>query len=272
MTPDVFDQLTEHYILIAQELRSQARQAQLLSNSTAVGTEREEVYRSILERHVPKVCDVFLGGYLFDVRGNSSAQIDVIVTSGPTPRFQMSSGNRYIAPLEGTIAVAEIESQLNKDSLGGALRNCASIPPMPDSKGILAPFLKLPGEIWADIPYKIIYAYNGVSADTLYHHITEFYSDNSHIPESRRPNIIHVLEKYMIARMVPGMQVTGSDGSADSHQPETGQFKLFLTGSDASALGWILLNIQEKAFLSNHLLYKYGDWHNEVVRRIQKTR
>ena len=117
MKPDVFDHLKDHYISIARELNSQASQAGLLTNPTGVGTEREEVYRAFLERHLPKMCDVFLGGYVFDLSGISSAQIDVIVTSGNTPRFRMSSGSRYIAPLEGTIAVAEIKSHLNKDTL-----------------------------------------------------------------------------------------------------------------------------------------------------------
>lgn len=140
MKHDVFDHLKEHYASVARELSGQARQAGLLQNPAGVGTEREEVYRTFLERHLPKMCDVFLGGYVFDMIGNSSSQMDVIVTGGNTPRFRMSSGNRYIAPLEGTIAVAETKSQLNKGTLWDALSGCASIPPMPNPEGI-APFL-----------------------------------------------------------------------------------------------------------------------------------
>ena len=140
MKPDVFDRLKEHYVSVARELSSQASQAGLLNNPTGVGTEREEVYRTFLERHLPKMCDVFLGGYVFDLKGNTSKQIDVIVTGGNTPRFRMSSGNRYIAPLEGAIAVAEVKSRLNKETLQESLSNCASIPFMPDHKGIVAPY------------------------------------------------------------------------------------------------------------------------------------
>ena len=129
--------IEEHFKLIAAELDFLARQAGLLTNSSGVGTEREMVYRRFLKRHVPKMCDVFLGGYVFDTKGNRSRQVDIIVTGGNTPRFRMSSGNRYIAPLEGTIAVAEVKSRLDKGSLLDAMKNCLALPAMPDGSEII---------------------------------------------------------------------------------------------------------------------------------------
>ena len=270
MKRDIFRHLKEHYISVARELSSQARQAGLLTNPTGVGTEREEVYRAFLERHLPKMCDVFLGGYVFDTKGISSAQIDVIITSGSTPRFRMSSGNRYIAPLEGTIGVVEVKSQLNKTTLQEALYNSASIPSMPDSKGIIAPYLKLNEEKWEDLPYKILYAYDGIAVSTICRYLASFYNQHQGIPIARRPNIIHVLEKYMIVRITPGMTVVNPDGRPDSNQPEVGQYKPFLTGSDASAMLWTLIALQENSFLCNSLMYKYGEWHTKIMERIQK--
>ena len=271
MKPDVFAHLKDHYISIARELNSQASQAGLLTNPTGVGTEREEVYRAFLERHLPKMCDVFLGGYVFDLRGNASAQIDVIVTSGNTPRFRMSSGNRHIAPLEGTIAVAEIKSHLNKDTLEEALNNCASIPFMPDHRGIVAPYLKIHDANWQDLPYKIVFAYDGIAASTICAHITAFYNQHQEIPIARRPNIIHVLGKYMIIRKTAGMAVINPGGRPDAIQPEVGQYHPFFTGSDASAMAWTLIALQGNAFLCNSLMYKYGEWHNKIVDRIQNV-
>jgi len=193
MTPDVFENLKQHYASIASELSSQAHQARLLTNPTGVGGEREEVYRAFLERHLPKTCDVFLGGYVFDLVGTSSDQIDVIVTSGNTPRFQMHGGNRYIAPLEGTIAVAEVKSRLDKNTLQDALENCASIPPMPDQSGIVPPFLKISDESWQDTPYKVVFSYDGIDANRVCRYIEQFYDQNQSVPLVRRPNIIHVL-------------------------------------------------------------------------------
>ena len=269
MKPDVFDHLKQHYISIAEELRSQATQAGLLTNPTGVGTEREEVYRTFLERHLPKACDVFLGGYIFDLEGSASKQMDVIVTGGTTLRFRMSGGNRYIAPLEGTIGVAEVKSQLNKSTLEESLIGCASIPLMPDYQGIVAPYLKIAQENWWDLPYKIVFAYDGIEASTICEHLEAFYAQNPNIPITRRPNIIHVLEKYMVIRKTSGMTVLNPDGKPDAIQPEIGQYRPFSTGPDASAMTWTLIALQENAFLCNSLMYKYGEWHNKIMARIQ---
>lgn len=268
MKQDVFDHLREHYASVAKELSSQAKQAGLLQNPTGVGTAREEVYRTFLERHIPKMCDAFLGGYLFDMLGNASSQMDVIVTGGNTPRFRMSSGNRYIAPLEGTIAVAEIKSQLNKDTLGEALNGCASIPSIPEPEGIKPSYLRVGEERWRETPYKIVFAYDGISADTICGHLDEFYKQRPEIPNAKRPNIVHVLEKYMIMRITSGTTVLNLDGTPASDQPEIGQYHPFFIASDTLAMAWTLIALQERAFLSNHLLYKYDEWHNKIMDRI----
>lgn len=271
MTPDVFDHLKEHYVAIAAELSSRASQARLLNNPTAVGTEREEVYRGFLERHLPKTCDVFLGGFVFDLKGTISKQIDVIVTGGITPRFRMASGDRYIAPLEGAIGVAEIKSMLDRDTLHEALFGCASIPSMPDHSGILPPFLRVSDALWKDLPYKIIFAYDSIAAHTLCNHIIAFYDEHKEIPITRRPNIIHVLGKFMVIRTTTGMAVTNSDGTPDPVQPNVGQYHPFFKGSDASAMAWSLNAVQHNVFLCNCLLYKYDDWHTKIVERIQNN-
>lgn len=269
MTSDVFDQLSKHYAAVAEELRTKAQQAGLLRNSTAVGTDREDVYRTFLERHLPKTCDAFLGGFLFDLNGKSSAQIDVIVTANNTPRFQMTGG-RHIAPLEGSIAVAEIKTRLDRDSLLVALENCASIPPMPDQQGIAPPYLKVNDEKWRDAPYKVVFAYDGANADTIYKHITDYYNERPDVPLDRRPNLVHVLGKYVIMRMALGMTVINPDGEADAKQPEVGEYHTFNTSPDVLAMGWILNELQKQAFLGNHLMFKYDEWHNKTMERVQR--
>jgi len=269
MTRDVLEDLKGHYAAVAEELRSNAEQAGLLANPTGVGTQREEVYQTFLKRHLPKTCDVFLGGYLFDRNGKSSAQIDVIVTTGTAPRFQMSVGNRHIAPLEGAIAVAEVKSRLDKDSLRDALENCAAIPPMPDSKGIVPPYLRVSRDRWRDTPYKIVFAYDGISAYTALNHITQFYNENENIPTFRRPNLIHVLGKYVVIRTTLDMIVTDLDGQPDAIQPMVGQYQTLTTGSDISTMSWMLNHLQQEAFQGNHLLIKYDELHNKIVERIK---
>ncbi|MDE2730670.1 MAG: hypothetical protein OXI38_04655 [Bacteroidota bacterium] len=268
MKSDIFDHLIRHYASVAEELRSKAQQAAVLGNPTGIGTEREEIYRIILERYLPKQCDVFLGGYLFDRNGESSAQLDVIATAGNTLRFQMPEGNRHIAPLEGSIAVVEVKSRLDKNTLLDALEKFASIPPMPASEGIVAPHLRVPEDRWRDMPYKIVFAYDGIHPSTLRQHIQEYYDHSPAIPIDRNPNLIHVLGKYLVVRTTGDMRVIAPDGQPDPIQPGISQYKTFMTSPDISALAWIFNELHQQAFLSSHLLFKYGQLYNKLMERI----
>ena len=241
----------------------------MLNNPTGIGAEREEVYRAFLERHLPKMCDVFLGGYVFDLQGNYSKQIDIIVTGDNTPRFRLSAGDRYIAPLEGTIGVVEIKSKLDKTTLDNALHNCASIPSMPDSKGILAPILRMKREDWEDWPFKIIFAFDGIDSETLCAHIAKFYKDNPSVPVTRRPNLIHVLRKYVVARSSTNVKVTSVSGEVTDETTDGSYFPIEI-GADVSAMVATLNDLQEKAFFSNYLMYKYGKWHQGILNRIKR--
>lgn len=268
MSTDIFSDLKSYYIQVAQNLIAEAKQAALLVNPTGVGTEREEVYREFLERHLPKTCDVFLGGYVFDVKGNASKQIDVIVTSINTPAFQLPNQSRSIAPLEGTIAVAEIKSKLDKANLCSALENFAAIPRMPDSKGIVSPQIRVPQQRWTDIPYKIILAYDAIEKERLYEHIWEFYEVNGHVPLERRPNIIHVLGRYMVVRITPDMRILESDGTPTTEPIKVGQYSWFYPNSDILAIAWTLNAIQGNAFIMNHSMVKYDEWIDGIVNKI----
>ena len=268
MNRDVFYEIKNHYGAIAEELLNQAKQARLLENSSDVGTEREGSYLSFLKRHLSRTCDAFLGGYIFDLQGNKSKQMDIIITNGNTPRFQMSGGNKQIAPLEGTIGVVESKSMLNRRELRDALEKCASIPDMPDPKGILSPSIKGNHQLWFDMPYKIIFAYNGNEKENIVNNVNEFYSEYSDIPVNRRPNIIHVLGKYVVLRTRPGMTVFNSDGTPVPNQPSMGEYRWFDRGSDIVAITWTLNELQDNDFLIRHSMFKYSQWIDGIVDRI----
>ena len=174
MSGDAFDDLKNHFKAMAIELKSKGEQASVFAHTSDTGTEREEAYRTFLERHFPKICDVFLGTYIFDMNGNKSSQMDVIVTDGHTPRFVMPDGSKYIAPLEGSLAAVEVKSNLDKESIHKALRGSASISEMPDLEGRINPLFKLSAEAWVDLPYKIIFAYDGIEPKTALHYINNY--------------------------------------------------------------------------------------------------
>ena len=267
-TGNVFDKLHLHYKAISEELASAARQASILNHPSVIGTEREEIYRGFLERHVPKTCDVFLGGYVFNLEGNRSKAIDVIVAGGNAPRFRLSAGNHYIAPLEGMIAVAEIKTMLDKRTLSDALCNFASIPPSTDQEGVAAPFLRAMKEELEDWPFKVVFAYQGIEAKTLGSHMSQFYSDNPSIPINRRPHLIHVLDSYLFVRITS--ETTLESDFPTDHEHDVGKYHHFDIEPDPIGLAFTLHAIQKRTFLSNFMAFQYGDLHNGMVDRIRR--
>ncbi len=271
MSENAYSDLAKYYGALAEQLASEARQADLLRNPTAIGTDREEIYRRFLERHVPKSCEVFRGGYIFDLSGNRSKQIDVIVTSGTTPRFEMGSGNQAIAPLEGTLAIAEVKSNLNKKTLYEALDNFAHLPVNYNPDQALNPALIPPRhERFWDLPFKIIFATNGIEKTTLYQHLRNFYDDNPSIRQERKPSIIHVLGKYIFMRITPDIGTTGPDGLTIDIQPQLGDYRWFDAYCDLSAMLVIFSKIQSNAFIAPHMIWKYENMINPIIEEARK--
>ena len=277
MSENAFSDLAKYYGALAEQLASEAKQADLLRNPTAVGTDREEVYQRFLERHVPRSCEVFRGGYVFNLEGVRSRQVDVIVTAGTTPRFEMGSGNQAIALLEGTVAVAEVKSNLNKQTLYEALDNFSELPVSADLAGALDNFSALnpsvkpprPERFW-DFPFKIVFASKGVRKTTLSGHLNNYYNDNPNVPQGCKPNIIHVLGSYILVRISPEMQVRESDGSVAENQPQVGEYRWFNTYSDLSAMLFIFLKIQSNVFLAQKMIWKYDNLINPIIQQAQK--
>ena len=271
MSENVFSDLAKYYGALAEQLASEAKQADLLRNPTAVGTDREEVYRRFLERHVPRSCEVFRGGYVFNLEGVRSRQVDVIVTAGTPPRFEMGSGNQAIALLEGTVAVAEVKSNLNKRTLYEALDNFSELPVSADLARALNPCVKPPTPDWVrEFPYKIVFASKGVEKTTLSGHLNNYYNDNPNVPQGCKPNIIHVLGSYILVRISPEMQARESDGSVAENQPQVGKYRWFDTHSDLSAMLFIFSKIQSNVFLAQQMIWKYNNMINPIIEQAQK--
>ncbi len=271
MSENAFSDLAKYYGALAEQLASEAKQADLLRNPTAVGTDREEVYRRFLERHVPRLCEVFRGGYVFNLEGIRSRQIDIIVTAGTTPRFEMGSGNQAISPLEGTVAVAEVKSNLNKTTLYEALDNFSELPVSAEPGRALNPSVKPPPleRLW-DFPFKIVFASSGVGKTTLYRHLYNYYIDNPNTPQECRPSIIHVLGKFVLVRISSDMQAREPDGSVAKNQTQVGDYRWFDTQSDLSAMLFVFSRLQSNAFLAQQMIWKYDNMINPIIEEAQK--
>ena len=269
MPDDAYLAVSSFFESAAQQLLADAQQNATLDNPTVVGSEREASIRSTLVRLLPSSCEVLSGGYLFDFEGNASRQIDIIVLSGSTPRFVAPHDGQAFAPIEGTIAVCEVKSQLDKERLTQALENFAALPVLQDPEKALAPYIKEPdAEFWWDVPYKVIFAFDALSPELLCQHLNDYYQQHADVPPECRPSMIHVLNRYFVMRMTPGMTVHNADGTVAPDQPEVGGYHPLTNQPDTMGLVWLVAQLQERVFFANHMLWRYNQWVNQLANRI----
>lgn len=248
--------LREYYLRVAKVLRGEAEAASVFPNSSDVGISRERIYADFLRQHTPSKCNVFLGGFLFHFDGSESKQLDIIVTTDTAPRFDFHNpdgGGKSFSPVEGTLGVVSIKSNLDKKELYDALNGIASIPPTTTLEGRVAFGVKISD--YDDWPFKAIYASSGISSTTLVNHIREFYRDNPNIPLSRRPNLIHVSGEYVVFRIGSCQRLDSKYRSGDEIQ--LGEFYAFSTEPDIQGLQWTIDGIQQNALASTHIIYNY---------------
>jgi len=247
MAQNFFDRLRDYYLDVAKVLRGEAAAASIFANTSDIGLAREKVYLEFLKQ---------LGGFLFDDEGAESKQIDIIVTTDTTPKFdfhnQDGSGKSF-SPVEGTLGIASIKSSLDKDQLFDALAGIASIPPTKSLDGRLSLGVQITG--YDDWPYKIVYSSDGLKGATILEHLKTYYDQHPEIPISRRPNIIHVAGKYVIVRAMKGMKI--NKPGMEEITPEIGTFAYLDRDADLQAILWVLHSLQQKASHSAEISYNY---------------
>lgn len=267
MTKNFFNRLHSYFEMIGTVLRGEADSAAIFPNSTDIGMSRERVYIEFLKQHAPLKCNVFAGGFLFDMQGTESRQLDVIVTTDIAPRYDFHNrdgSGKSFSPVEGTLGVVSIKSTLNKNELNDALEGLASVPPTESLEGRLP----LGVEIlrYDDWPYKVIYASDGIAGHTLLAHLHDFYRLNPSIPFSRRPNLIHVAGKYIVLRAIAGVLIgSASSPKSPPTQPELGTFHLVTRSPDLQGILWVLNSLQQVAQASAEVRFDYGELINKVT-------
>ena len=259
MAKQFYERLQEYYLKVAEVLRGEASAASIFHNTTDIGMSREKIYAEFLRLHAPSKCNVFLGGFLFSEDGSESAQLDVLITTDTTPRFDFHNkdGNgKSFAPVEGTLAIASIKSMLNKTALEDALGGIASIPSTKPLDARVNPLFSI--ENYDDWPYKIIYASDGIAVNTLMEHLEEYYLKHPEIPNGRRPNIIHVLGKYIIHRAGRSSRAR-EPGNKEIWDLEENKFHFVTHKPDIQGIIGVLWKLQERASTSSNIHYTYGE-------------
>src|SRR5450759_2458388 len=265
MSENFFVRLMDYYESVGAVLRGEASAATIFSNTSDIGVSREKVYVEFLRTHAPARCNVFLGGFIFDMAGNESRQLDVIVTNDTNPRFNLHNkdGNgKSFSPIEGTVGVVSVKSTLNQRELEDALLGIASIPLTSSlDNRLMAGIDVLDYDDW---PLKIVYASNGISAKKLLMHLFAVYHLRPEIPLHRRPNIIHVAGKYVLLRTLKNMSDLASTHYGTPSKLQIGNYNLLTVGADLQGIQWAIQGLQEKALASSFIIFNYGEMINKV--------
>jgi hypothetical protein len=251
MTQPFFSRLSDYYAKVGSVLRGEAGSAAIFPNGTDIGQSRERVYAEFLRLHLPSSCSVSFGGFVFGLDGTESRQVDLLITSDSSPKYDFHNpdGNgKTFTCIDGLLAVASIKSNLNSSELVDSLENLASLPAKSDVTGKVMPLLNVPN--YSDWPFKIIYASNGANAETIIKSLNDFYLERPNIPFVSRPNLIHVAGKYNIVRIGEG----GGSTRDGTKLPEN-SFHIHQDTTDVFALAYAVQKIQNNAAASKHILH-----------------
>lgn len=181
------------------------------------------------------------------------------------PRFDLHNvdgSGKALSPVEGCLGVVSIKSMLNKHSLQDALHGLASIPPTRPLDGRANPLIKIAN--YADWPFKIVYATDGIAGETLSEHISDFYDANPQIPIERRPNYIHVLGKYLFARGTPDTFLRNITTGTDA-RVTPGTYVGLELDADIQGLVWTLSQLQSNASASSHINFSYLKMMKKII-------
>ena len=260
MTQPFFTRLRTYYTKAGAVLRGEADSATIFPNGSDIGLARERIYAEFLRTHLPSSCNVSFGGFVFGQDGMESRQIDLLITADSSPRYDfhnVDGDGKTFTCIDGLLAVASIKSTLSSSELINSLENLASLPRKSSLEGKVLPQMQIPN--YDDWPFKIIYASDGASLETIIKTLTDFYRLREDLQPSRRPNLIHVAGKYNIVRVCAG----GASTRDGTHLAEH-SFYAHPDPTDVFALAYAVQNIQMHAICAKNILFSY----NSILDRI----
>lgn len=252
MSQPFLGDLREYFVCVAQVLRGEATAASVFPNSTDKGMSRERVYSQMLRDHLPSACNVLFGGSLFNQRGELSKQIDIVVTNDVCPQFNHHNRDgtgKVVACVDGTLAAVSVKSFLDRKEVFEALSNLASIPqhrtdwnpPLEDADAHVGQW-----------PYKVLFAFDGATADTVKKAMHDFSTQYGSYPRNRQPDMIHVLGKYRLVKFWKAMVHEG-------HTIKAGHYVTMTTDCDVAAMATVVATIQQILLASRSIPYHYGE-------------
>jgi hypothetical protein len=255
----IYERLRDYFQDQANTLADEKAASKVFPNAADAGAAREGILAAFLTRHLPTRCELIRGGFIFDFLGSESRQIDLIVTNDLTLQFKLpaESGqqDKSFNCVEGCYCAISVKTNLNKAGLIDSLAGFASIPPMPDPGNRLNPMITN-RHLFLDLPFKVVFAFEGIDPETLHAHMNEFYA-GSPTPQNRRPDLIIVNNRYVMAR-------AGRAGAVSRNGTRVPPLDYRLTDVKvwkyvgAWSLMYLLVKIQEAACVGPHFFFSFA--------------
>ncbi len=176
-----------------------------ISHPGMKGGSAEATFRGFLKNYLPKNLDVSTG-ILVDAQGESSRQLDVIISDSPkTPIFYEKDEQRVI-PVECAYAVIEVKTTLNKKELENSFENMKSVRKLKKTAytcktGPIKHFHKIYGKEWEIWPINyFIFAYESINLQTLSKQVRHIHKKEN-LPLNSRIDTICVLNGGVICNL-----------------------------------------------------------------------
>jgi hypothetical protein len=205
--------ITEIFDEIAVRMRSDFEEARKATENRGIkGESFENAFKDFLENYLPKNLNIS-SGILVDSIGNSSRQLDIIISDDlKTPIFYSNGRNRVI-PIEATYSVIEIKAKLDITELEKTIQNMLSVKDLVKkafyntNNGVISKKVQLYGQEWDIWPVNYyIFAYDSIELETIGNHLLTAIKKYN-LPVYKRIDAVCVLDKGVICNMSPGGMV-----------------------------------------------------------------
>lgn len=201
-TDDIFPNLLDHFQGEANKLAFAISVTQIQAHNPVMGSQREDNLLEFLNRYIPTRCKINKGGFVFDLLGEKSKQIDLLITSDKTLQFNTSTQDlsQSFNCIEGCICAISVKTTLDRNGLIDSIENLSSIPTHKE-------FLRHPSvanwdELLPQLPQKVIFAYRGESPETIVRNLEEYVNSTEMLYENI-PDLIIVNNSCYIGKPPP---------------------------------------------------------------------
>lgn len=260
-----FDRLLQTFQAESEQLGKVLKTTQIHDNKPDIGREREDALLEFIRRHLPLSCSIGRGGFIYDLEGDRSKQIDLLITNDRTLQFRTTFDNKSVSfsCIEGCLAAISVKSKLTKKELIDSIENLRSIPTEQNFR--ISPLITNPDEVVSQMPQRIIFAYDGINFESLRKNLDEYIKQKS-LSIKERPDLIIVNNSYFFAKIPPG-------GANDIFTNESLTPGIYTANSlkemndiGGAALLNLLTRIQNLVLLSSYFDVDYQLYLNKIMR------